>query len=203
MTRVGILFSGRGSNMAALIEAARDPAFPADIVLALSNRADAPGLVTAHDGGVPTVCMPHRGLDRATHEAALDAELTAHGVEIVCLAGYMRLLTPWLVARWSGRMLNIHPSLLPSFPGLDTHARALEAGVKLHGCTVHLVAVAMDAGPILAQAAVPVLPGDTEAVLAARVLRQEHVLYPAALRALISGTTQPAGPDAWLRNPAR
>ncbi len=202
--RVGILISGRGSNMAALLEAARDPAFPAEIVLVLSNRPDAGGLAVAAAAGVATAAVDHRPFkgDRAEHERAIDAALRQAGAEIVCLAGYMRLLTPFLVDAWAGRMLNIHPSLLPAFPGLDTHARALAAGAKLHGCTVHLVTQGMDEGPILAQAAVPVLAGDTEDDLAARVLRQEHSLYPAALAAFALGRT-PAAPDATaaLANP--
>ncbi len=167
--RTAILISGRGSNMEALIAAARDPAYPAEIVLVLSNRPDAPGLETARAAGIAAEAIDHRdfGRDRPAHEAAIDAALRAADAEIVCLAGYMRLLTPFLVGAWQGRMLNIHPSLLPSFPGLHTHARALEAGVKLHGCTVHLVTAEMDSGPILAQAAVPVLAGDTEDDLAA------------------------------------
>lgn len=199
--RVGVLISGRGSNMVSLLAAARRNDFPADIVLVLSNRPDAPGLKRAT---VPTAVVDHRPFrdDRAAHETAIAAELDQHGVEIVCLAGYMRLLTPFLVRRYAGRMLNIHPSLLPAFPGLDTHARALAAGVKLHGCTVHLVTEATDDGPILAQAAVPVLPSDTESELAARVLVQEHRIYPAALRRFIiadDGTRPPA--DASLCNP--
>ena len=202
--RVAILISGRGSNMESLLEAARDPAYPAGIALVLSNRPDAPGLARARAAGVEAVCLDHRDFprDRAAHEAAIDAALTARGIGIVCLAGYMRLLTPFLVGRWAGRMLNIHPSLLPAFPGLDTHARALEAGVKLHGCTVHLVTEAMDEGPILAQAAVPVLPGDDPAALAARVLAQEHAIYPLALRLHALGAPG-AAPEtgAALRNP--
>lgn len=203
-TPVAILISGRGSNMEALIAAAADPAYPARIVLVASNRPDAPGLATARAAGIPAEAVDHRsfGRDRAAHEAALDAMLRQAGAEIVCLAGYMRLLTPFLVDAWQGRMLNIHPSLLPAFPGLHTHARALEAGVKLHGCTVHLVTREMDEGPILAQAAVPVLEGDTEDMLAARVLRQEHSLYPAALAARAGGG-QGSAPDhaASLANP--
>lgn len=189
--RVGILISGRGSNMAALLDAARDPEYPAEIVLVLSNRPHAPGLALATEAGVPAQAIDHRrfGGDRAAHEAALNAALRAAGVEIVCLAGYMRLLTPFFVDAWHGCMLNIHPSLLPAFPGLHTHERALEAGVKLHGCTVHLVTQTMDAGPILAQAAVPVLPDDSADSLAARVLVQEHRIYPMALRAFAAGTT--------------
>lgn len=193
--RVGILISGRGSNMTALLRAAAAPAFPADIALVLSNRPDAPGLDTARAAGVPAACIDHRpfGRDRAAHEAALAEALDAAGVEIVCLAGYMRLLTPWLVGRYAGRMLNIHPSLLPAYPGLDTHARVLAAGETKHGCTVHLVTEVMDEGPILAQAEVNVLAGDTEDVLAARVLAQEHLLYPAALAAFARKIRLPEG----------
>ena len=202
--RTAILISGRGSNMAALLAAARDPAYPAEIVLVLSNRSDAGGLVTATAEGVPVAMIDHRPFKgtREAHETAINAALAAAGVELVCLAGYMRLLTPVLVDAWHGRMLNIHPSLLPSFPGLNTHARALAAGVKLHGCTVHLVTQAMDEGPILAQAAVPVLPGDTEDALAARVLVQEHIIYPAALAALAGAApSRPASSAAALVNP--
>lgn len=202
--RTAILISGRGSNMEALIAAAREPGFPAEIAFVLSNRPEAAGLKTARAAGIRAEAIDHRafGRDRGAHEAAIDAALRADGIEVVCLAGYLRLLTPVLVDAWQGRMLNIHPSLLPAFPGLDTHARALEAGVKLHGCTVHLVTQQMDAGPILAQAAVPVLPGDTEDALAERVLRQEHRLYPAALAAFAAGRAAavPAA-DAWLANP--
>ncbi|WP_048861408.1 phosphoribosylglycinamide formyltransferase, partial [Acidisphaera rubrifaciens] len=139
--------------------------------------------------------------DRAAHEAAIDAALAEAGVDLVCLAGYMRLLTPYLVDRWEGRMINVHPSLLPAFPGLHTHARALAAGVRLHGCTVHYVTRTMDEGPIIAQAAVPVLPGDTETTLADRVLAQEHVLYPAALHLVAGGAVAPAPAGAALLNP--
>lgn len=202
--RVGILISGRGSNMTALIEAARAPEYPAEIILVLSNRPDAAGLAHAKLAGIPSAAIDHKQFprDRAGHEAAIDAALRESGVELVCLAGYMRLLTPLLVQRWAGKILNIHPSLLPAFPGLDTHARALAAGVKLHGCTVHLVTETMDEGPILSQAAVPVLPDDTEDSLAARVLRQEHRIYPAALAAFITGgaASVPSSRDA-LVNP--
>lgn len=202
--RVAILISGRGTNMAALIEAAGDPAYPADIVLVLSNNPDAPGLETARRAGIAAEAIDHRpfGRDRPAHEAAIHARLREAGAETVCLAGYMRLLTPFLVEAWRGRMLNIHPSLLPAFPGLHTHARALEAGVRLHGCTVHLVSEEMDAGPILAQAAVPVLPGDTEDALAARVLRLENALYPAALANIArSGAARHPLAGAFLANP--
>ena len=202
-TRVAVLISGRGSNMAALLDAAADPAYPAEIALVLSNRPDAPGLALAQQAGVVTLGVDHRafGGDRAAHEAAIDAVLRVEDIELVCLAGYMRLLSPLLVDRWVGRMINIHPSLLPAFPGLHTHARALAAGVKLHGCTVHRVTQTMDEGPILAQAAVPVLPGDGEASLAARVLAQEHLLYPTAL-AMVAGRAPHWVPDgAALANP--
>jgi formyltetrahydrofolate-dependent phosphoribosylglycinamide formyltransferase len=201
--RVGILISGRGSNMEALLRAAADPAYPASIAVVLSNRPDAPGLDVARAAGVAAEAIDHRPFraDRAAHEDCLIARLDAAGVEIVCLAGYMRLLTPRFVGHYAGRLLNIHPSLLPAFPGLDTHARALAAGAKLHGCTIHLVTEALDAGPILAQAAVPVLPGDTEADLAARVLVQEHVFYPLALRAFIDGRAASPPSSAALLNP--
>lgn len=202
--RVAILISGRGSNMAALIEAARAQHYPADIVLVVSNCPDAAGLAIANAAGIPTLAIDHRpfGRDRAAHERQIDDALRAANAEIICLAGYLRLLTPFLVDAWAGRMLNIHPSLLPAFPGLDTHRRALAAGAKLHGCTVHLVTHQMDDGPILAQAAVPVLPDDTEDMLAARVLAQEHMLYPAALAAFAAQRPGRApDPDAALRNP--
>ena len=202
--RVGVLISGRGSNMGALIAAADDPTYPAEIVLVLSNNPGAAGLEHARVAGIAAEAIDHRAYKdgRAAHEAAMHAALTGAGVEIVCLAGYMRLLTPFLVDAWRGRMLNIHPSLLPAFPGLHTHARALAAGVKLHGCTVHLVTEVMDEGPILAQAAVPVLAGDTEDGLAERVLAQEHVLYPAALAGFAAGeTARGAAAASALHNP--
>ena len=202
--RVAILISGRGSNMAALIEAARDPGFPAEVALVVSNRPGAPGLALAARVGIPVAVIDHRqfGAVREAHEAAIDARLQEAGIDLVCLAGYMRVLTSRLVAAWEGRMLNIHPSLLPAFPGLHTHARALATGVRLHGCTVHLVTQVVDEGPILAQAAVPVLPGDTEAMLAGRVLIQEHRIYPMALRAFAAETASPWAPaTASLANP--
>jgi phosphoribosylglycinamide formyltransferase-1 len=185
--RVAILISGRGSNMAALVKAAQaDPAFPAEIVLVLSNRPEAPGLAFAAAQGIPTAVVPSNdyGKDRAAFDAAMQAELEKAGVEIICLAGFMRLLTPEFCESWSGRMINIHPALLPGFKGLDTHARALEEGVKLHGCTTHFVTPGMDEGPIILQAAVPVLDDDTEATLAVRVLAEEHRIYPETLRLL-------------------
>jgi phosphoribosylglycinamide formyltransferase-1 len=194
--RVAVLCSGRGSNMAALINAAKAPDYPAEIVLVLSDKADAPALDLARAQGVAALAIAAKpfGRDRAAHEAALDEALSAADVQIVCLAGYMRLLTPFLVGRWQGRMLNIHPSLLPAHPGLDTHARVLAAGEARHGCTVHLVTDGMDEGPILAQAEVPVLPGDTAETLAARVLVQEHRLYPLALADFAQRFALPDGP---------
>jgi len=186
-TRVAILISGRGSNMVSLIEAARAPDFPAEIVLVLSNRPEAAGLARAAEAGIATQAIDHRAYpDRDGFDAALDAELRAAKVDLVCLAGFMRIFTPGFVEGWAGRMLNIHPSLLPLFKGTHTHARALEAGVRLHGCTVHYVVPELDAGPIVAQAAVPVRAGDDPDSLADRVIVQEHRLYPAAL-ALVAG----------------
>jgi phosphoribosylglycinamide formyltransferase-1 len=182
--RVGILISGRGSNMQALIEACRTPNFPAEIVLVLSNEPAAAALARAAAAGIATRVFDHRGFaqDRAAFERALTAALEAAGVEFVCLAGFMRLLTETFVGHWRNRLINVHPSLLPAFPGLDTHRRALAAGVRLHGCTVHFVRAAMDDGPIVVQAAVPVLAGDDEVKLAARVLAAEHRCYPLALK---------------------
>ena len=187
--RVAVLISGRGSNMAALIEAAKDPAYPAEIVLVLSNIADAGGLDIAQAAGIETAVIAHApfGKDREAHERMIDARLRQSGVQIVALAGYMRVLTPYLVETWAGRMINIHPSLLPAFPGLHTHQRALEAGVAKHGCTVHLVTTGVDEGPILGQAEVEVLPGDDEDRLGARVLEQEHQLYTRCLADLVRG----------------
>ena len=187
--RVAVLISGRGSNMAALIEAAKDKTYPAEIALVLSNRADAGGLLVAHAAGIDTEAVEHTqfGKDRAGFERAMQATLEKHRIEIVCLAGFMRLLTAEFVGRWQDRMLNIHPALLPAFKGLDTHKRALEAGAKVHGATVHFVVPEMDSGPIIAQGAVSVATGDTEEVLAARVLKVEHRIYPLALKLLAEG----------------
>jgi len=187
--RVGILISGRGSNMAALIEAARDANYPAEIALVISNRPEAPGLARAHEAGVATAVIDHTafGADRGAFERALHAKLLQHRIDLVCLAGFMRRLTPWFVSQWNGRMLNIHPSLLPQFKGLDTHRRVLETGATRHGATVHFVVADVDAGPIVAQDSVPVLAGDTEATLARRVLEVEHRIYPLALRDLALG----------------
>lgn len=177
--------------MAALIAAAEAPDAAFEIALVLSNRPDASGLAHAAARGVPTLAIDHRpfGKDREGHERALDAVLTAHEVEVIALAGYMRLLTPWLVQRWEGRMLNIHPSLLPLYPGLDTHARAIQAGDAEAGCTVHLVTEGVDEGPVLAQTRVPILTADTPQTLASRVLEAEHALYPSALTAFCRDRT--------------
>ena len=196
--RVAILISGRGSNMAALIEAARDPDYPAAIVLVLSNVPDAAGLSHAAEAGIATAVVDHRpfGADRDAFERAIDGQLRAHAVDIVCLAGFMRLLTSGFVERWSGRLLNIHPALLPQFKGLHTHRRALAAGASRHGATVHFVVPEMDAGPVVAQDSIAVLPDDTEETLARRVLEVEHRLYPQALRAVAEGRVRfPAGAD--------
>lgn len=201
--RVAMLISGRGSNMAALLDAMAAPDFPAVPALVLSNRLDAAGLATAQAAGVATTVIDHRayGRDREAFERAMQAEIMAHEVDLVCLAGFMRILTPFFIEAWDGRMINIHPSLLPSFRGLDTHARALGEGVALHGCTVHFVVPELDAGPIILQAAVPVLPGDDEATLGARVLTQEHRLYPRALRALATGEVRLEGGRAvWAKD---
>lgn len=188
---VGILISGRGSNMTSLIEAARSPDYPAAIALVISNRPDAAGLKRATDAGIATAIIDHKAYpDRASFDAALDRALLDAGVEIVCLAGFMRIFTPGFVEGWTGRMLNIHPSLLPAFKGTHPHAQALAAGVRLHGCTVHFVTPELDSGPIIAQAAVPVLPGDSEQSLADRVLTLEHALYPMALRLVAIGTAR-------------
>lgn len=186
--RVAILISGRGSNMAALIAAAAAPNYPAEIALVAADRPDAAGLTAARGAGVPTAVVDYAVKKKAAAEAELDRILAEARIDIVCLAGFMRLLSAGFVERWRDRLINIHPSLLPAFPGLDTHARALAAGVGEHGCTVHFVRAEVDSGPIIAQAAVPIEPGDTEAALAARVLAEEHRIYPQALAAVASGT---------------
>ncbi len=169
--------------MMALVQASRAPDYPAEIALVLSNKPDAPGLAWAREQGVPTLAIEAKpfGSDREAHEKALDTALRTAAVQVVALAGYMRVLTPWFVNAWAGRIINIHPSLLPAYPGLHTHARALAAGDREAGCTVHLVSEWVDEGPILGQARVPILPGDDADTLAARVLEQEHRLYPQAL----------------------
>jgi len=193
--RVACLISGRGSNMAALIEAAKAKDYPAEIVLVVSNVPGAGGLATAATSGIATATIDHKtfGKDRAAFERALQDVLVQHRIDLVCLAGFMRLLTPWFVGQWPNRMLNIHPALLPSFKGLDTHARALESGVKLHGATVHFVVPEMDSGPVIAQGAVSVKDDDTEAALAARVLAVEHRIYPLALGLVAADRVEVAG----------
>jgi phosphoribosylglycinamide formyltransferase 1 len=200
--RVAVLISGRGSNMSALIEAASDPRYPAEIVLVVSNSADAKGLVVAAQAGVATTVVDHAGRDRSAFEQALQEALEAHRVELVCLAGFMRLLTPRFVERWQGSMLNIHPALLPAFKGLDTHARALAGGVKIHGATVHFVVAEMDSGPILAQAAVPVFDADNAETLAARVLGVEHQIYPLALKLVAEGAVEIIDGRCYVRGAA-
>lgn len=211
--RVAILISGRGSNMAALIEAASADAYPAEIAVVLSNRADAAGLGHARAAGIAVAVVDHVpfGKDRAGFEQALSAELSRHRIDLICLAGFMRLFTPGFVTAWEGRMLNIHPSLLPSFPGLDPHGQALAAGVRLSGATVHFVTPQTDAGPIVMQASVPVADDDTADRLAARVLAAEHRIYAQALRLVAEGRVRidqarcvvaaPAG-DGLLVSPA-
>jgi len=192
--RVGVLVSGRGSNLQALIGASKAPDYPAEIVLVISNVAGVQGLARAEDAGISTRVISHKDFaTRQDFEAMLDESLTAARAELLCNAGFMRLLTEGFVTRWLNRHLNIHPSLLPAFKGLHTHARVLEAGAKITGCTVHFVRAAMDDGPIVAQAAVPVNPGDTEDDLAARVLQAEHRLYPHALRLVASGKVRVDG----------
>jgi phosphoribosylglycinamide formyltransferase-1 len=187
--RTAILISGRGSNMTALIDAARAADYPAEISLVFSNKADAGGLQRARAAGIATEAIDSKtfGKDREAFERALHAVLERHNIEIVCLAGFMRLLTPWFVHQWHGRMINIHPALLPAYPGLHTHERALADGATTHGATVHFVVPEMDAGPIIAQGSVPVKAGETSDALAARVLSVEHVIFPAALKAVANG----------------
>ena len=187
--RVAILISGRGSNMVALIDAAKDAAYPAEIALVISNEPIAEGLKRAEAAGIHTAVVDHRkfGKDREAFERALQHELQTHRIELVCLAGFMRLLTSWFVRQWEGRLLNIHPALLPAFKGLDTHSRALASGATEHGATVHFVVPEVDSGPIIVQAAVPVLTGDTPQSLSARVIQAEHRIYPLALRWLCEG----------------
>lgn len=187
--RTGILISGRGSNMVALALAAQAPDFPAEIGLVLSNRPDAGGLERAQAMGIATAVVDHRAFnkDREAFERVMDEVLRVNQIELIALAGFMRIMTPWFVRRWEGRMINIHPSLLPLFKGTHTHAQALAAGVAEHGCSVHFVVPELDAGTVIAQARVPVLPGDDEDALAARVLAEELVLYPQALAEVASG----------------
>ncbi|MCC5981229.1 MAG: phosphoribosylglycinamide formyltransferase [Oceanicaulis sp.] len=182
-TPIAVLISGRGSNLQCLIDACAAEDYPARIVAVISNRPDAYGLERAKEAGIPAIAIDHKAYHtREDFEAALDAALREAGAEFVCLAGFMRILTEGFVNQWEGRMINIHPSLLPKFKGVDTHKRAIEAGESEHGCTVHWVTPGMDEGPVIAQARVPVLAGDTPETLAARVLVEEHRLYPQALK---------------------
>jgi len=185
--KIGIQISGRGSNMQALVAACAEAGFPAEVALVISNDPDAAGLEWAAAQGIETAAISHKGMDREAHERLMDAALTEADVELVCNAGYMRVLTPWFVDKWRDKLINIHPSLLPSFPGLDTHARALNEGVRWHGCTVHYVRAPVDEGPIIAQAVVPVAADDTPDTLAARGLKAEHQLFPIALKLVASG----------------
>ena len=194
--RVAVLISGRGSNMVSLIEAAKASDYPAEVALVISNRSEAAGLELARRAGVPILVIDHRpyGKDRAAFERVLQHALDEHRIELICLGGFMRLFTADFVLHWQGRMLNIHPSLLPSFPGLDPHGQAIRAGVKISGATVHFVIPETDAGPIIAQAEVPVLATDTPETLAARVLAVEHRIYPEALRRVAEGIATAAVP---------
>jgi phosphoribosylglycinamide formyltransferase 1 len=186
--RTAILISGRGSNMAALVAAARAPDFPAEIVLVLSNKPDAAGLTLAKNAGIAVAAVDHKiYAGRDEFEGSMQAVLEIHRIDLICLAGFMRILSAPFVSRWRGKIINIHPSLLPSFRGLDTHRQALAAGVKIHGCTVHFVEPELDAGPIIAQSTIAVLEDDTPESLAARVLEREHELYPHALALVASG----------------
>ena len=197
MTRLAILISGRGSNMRALVEACRTPGFPAEPAVVVADRPGAAGLEIARGYGLPVATVDRRRhAGRESFDAALHTAIAGRGADLVCLAGFMRLLGPGFVARWRDRLLNVHPSLLPAFKGLDTHARALAAGVRLAGCTVHFVRPAMDDGPIVVQAAVPVLPGDGVESLARRVLVEEHRIYPLAVRWVAEGRVRVEGDTA-------
>lgn len=193
-TKIAVLISGRGSNMQAIVEAAEAEDYPAEIALVVSNNPDAAGLAWAADRGIDTEVLNHRDYEtREEFEKALDTLIRLYGARIVCLAGFMRILTPFFTEKWRDLLINVHPSLLPSFKGLHTHERALEAGVRIHGCTVHYVRPEMDDGPIIGQAAVPVLHGDTPDTLAARVLEAEHQLYPQCIALACSGKARVAG----------
>jgi phosphoribosylglycinamide formyltransferase 1 len=201
--RTAILISGRGSNMRALVERARDPSYPAEIALVLSSRPDAAGLAFAKETGVACAVVDHKiYAGRGEFERSMQVLLELHRIELICLAGFMRILTPWFIGQWPERLLNIHPALLPAYRGLNTHERALADGVKIHGCTVHFVVPAVDEGPIIAQAAVAVLDSDTPDSLAARVLAEEHAIYPAALARLAEGRLRVQGNRVYTSNPA-
>jgi phosphoribosylglycinamide formyltransferase-1 len=201
--RTAILISGRGSNMRALIERSRSPSFPAEIVLVVSNLPEAAGLIFAKENNIACAVVDHKIYPgREEFERSMQVLLELHRIELICLAGFMRILTPWFIGQWQERLLNIHPALLPAYRGLDTHARALADGAKIHGCTVHFVEAAMDAGPIVAQAAVAVRDSDTPDTLAARVLAEEHALYPAALACVAEGRVRVEGNRVFCGDPA-
>jgi phosphoribosylglycinamide formyltransferase-1 len=201
--RTAILISGRGSNMRALIERARDPSYPAEIVLVVSNRPDAAGLAFAKENNIACAVADHKiYAGREEFERSMQVLLELHRIELICLAGFMRMLTPWFIGQWQGRLLNIHPALLPAYRGLKTHERALADGAKIHGCTVHFVVAAMDEGPIIAQAAVAVLDSDTPDTLASRVLTEEHAIYPAALALVAEGSLRVQGNRVYFGEPA-
>lgn len=195
--RIAIFISGRGSNMRSLIDACAKPSYPASIKLIISNNPDASGLEIARKSGITTLVIDDYdfGDNRQAHERQINAVLQAHAISFICLAGYMRLITPFLINEWKGKILNVHPSLLPAFPGLNTHKKALKKGVKIHGCTIHIVTEKMDDGPILGQAAVPILANDTEQSLAKRVLEQEHILYPRVLKNFLLGFESDSSSD--------
>ena len=193
MKRLGILLSGRGSNFEAIARNVAAGTLPAEIAIIIANRPEARGLELARQRGLPAVCIPSKGLDRIVYDTSLVAELKKHEVDLVCLAGYMRLLSAGFIREFPGRVLNIHPSLLPSFPGLDAQHQALEHGVKITGCTVHFVDEYLDAGPIVTQAAVPVLDGDTVDTLSARILKEEHRIYSEAIQMVLSGALRIEG----------
>jgi phosphoribosylglycinamide formyltransferase-1 len=202
MLKVAVLISGRGSNLQSLIDACQQPGFPAEIIRVIANRPGAKGLARAERAGIATTIIDHRDhSDKASFDAALDKDLRDHGAQLVCLAGFMRILTPNFVAAWRDRLINIHPSLLPSFKGLDAQQSALDAGVRITGCTVHFVRAQMDSGPIIAQAAVPVLPGDDAHTLSARILTQEHIIYPQALELIARGRVRIEGNRAIIAAP--
>jgi phosphoribosylglycinamide formyltransferase-1 len=191
--RLAVLISGRGSNLQSLIDACADPAFPARIAVVISNKADAYGLVRAQQAGIPAITVSHKDfVSREAFEDALLGALAPHHIDLVCLAGFMRVLTPRFITPWAGKMLNIHPSLLPAYKGLHTHERAIAAGEKESGCTVHFVTPDLDDGPVLVQKRVPILPDDTPDTLAPRILEQEHIAYPEAIRLIANGATKPS-----------
>lgn len=203
MLRLGILISGRGSNLQALIDACAAPGFPAQIATVIASRPDAAGLARAQQAGIPAVMLNHKDYQgREAFEAAMDAALRAAKVDLVCLAGFMRILTPWFVQQWHDRIINIHPSLLPAFPGTNMHERVIEAGVRFTGCTVHYVRPDVDTGPIIIQSVVPVLPHDTTDTLAGRVLQAEHKAYPCAVRLIAENRVKLDGPRALVDAPA-